>query len=124
MGVRVAYGEKERITNAIRNGTIPKDSIIIAKDSPESSADAELFFYDQNSELTAISRRNRFVTFTEAEQWIEKYPCTGQIITVHNGTGWQAYIVSEDKKLMPIVSDTTDVTDIKRIDGGNAAQTQ
>ena len=42
MGVRVAYGKRSKITDAIAAGVIPKDSLIITNDAEES----ELYFYD------------------------------------------------------------------------------
>lgn len=43
MGIRVAYGKKENIQDAILNGAIPKDSIIFTSDNDDTT---EIFFYD------------------------------------------------------------------------------
>jgi len=52
MGVPVAYGHKDDIASAIRQGKIPKECIIITDDSAEN---AEMFFYDDKGVLKSIS---------------------------------------------------------------------
>lgn len=111
---KFAYGEKEKISNAIKNGIIPKDCIIITKDD----VDPELLFYNSDGELSNISERTRFTTITEAQQWVKKYPSKGLIFTIHNGSEWAPYIVDDNNKLKPISQNViSDITDIKRIDG-------
>ena len=53
MGVRVAYGKRSKITDAIAAGVIPKDSLIITNDAEES----ELYFYDAAGKMKRISER-------------------------------------------------------------------
>lgn len=116
MGVRVAYGKKDKISAAITSGVIPKDSLIITSDSKES----ELYFYDADGEMKSISERKQFETMTEAQAWVKTYGCAGHIISVHNGSDWVPYIVSADNKLSPVNTGEVAVGDIKVIDGGDA----
>lgn len=117
MGVRVAYGKRNKIADAIESGIIPKDSIIITDDSNES----ELFFYDVDANLKPISERKSFYTLSEAQSWIKEFDCVGNIISVHNGADWVPYIVTENNNLKPITGDSGTITDITVIDGGTAS---
>lgn len=116
MGVRVAYGKKRKISDAIASGVIPKDSLIITSDNTES----ELYFYDADGKMKTISERRQFETLTEAMAWIQTYDCAGHIISVHNGSDWTPYIVSADGKLSPVNTGDISVGDVKVIDGGAA----
>lgn len=117
MGVRVAYGSRDKVKVAIEQNIIPKDSIIIT-DNPE----AEMFFYDVDGNMRIISERNRFESLTEAKIWALKYPCAGHIFAIQNGSEWLPYIVSSEGELKPIISGGGSVDDleINRIDGGSA----
>lgn len=118
MGVRVAYGKKGKIHSAISSGVIPKDSLIITSDTK----DAELYFYDADGQMKAISERKQFETMSEAKAWIKTYDCIGHIISVHNGADWVAYLVSASNTLSPVSSGgNVDVGDIDVIDGGAAS---
>lgn len=124
MGVRVAYGRRCNIDNAIKDGTIPKGSIIITKDD----ADSELLFYDPSGKLKTIAERTRFDSLTEAEYWAQQYPCCGFVFAVKNGNGWVPYIVNNDNSLSPIKGESVGgvkLSDIEQdevlvLDGGNA----
>lgn len=113
MGVRVAYGRREKIPAAIESGAVPKDSIIITKDD-----EAELLFYDASGKLVNIHDRTRFETTTEALAWIKKHGSVGSIITIHNGTDWIPFIVQDGFTLSPLQSEPGEIADVKRIDGG------
>lgn len=104
MGVRVAYGKKSKITSAIASGVIPKDSLIITSDA----------------DMKRISERKQFATISEAQAWVDAYGCDGNIISVHNGSDWVPYIVSDEGALTPVGSGEISVEDIKTIDGGTA----
>lgn len=117
MGVRVAYGRKSKINDAITSGTIPKDTLIITSDGTES----ELYFYDTDGSLKTITERKTFETISEAQAWIRLYDCSGNIISVHNGSDYIPYIVSGDGRLIPIDTDGINIDDIKVIDGGRAS---
>ena len=71
MGVRVAYGKRSKITDAIAAGVIPKDSLIITNDAEES----ELYFYDAAGKMKRISERKQFETISEAQAWVKTYDC-------------------------------------------------
>lgn len=114
---RVAYGKKTNVQEAIDNGTIPVDTLIITK----GDMDPEMLFYDADGNLMPIAERTRFETLTEAEQWAKNYPCVGFIFTVQNGSEWMPYIVQNDNSLSPFKAEVGDITDIKRIDGGTSA---
>ena len=116
MGVRVAYGKRSKITDAIAAGVIPKDSLIITNDAEES----ELYFYDAAGKMKRISERKQFETISEAQAWVKTYDCVGHIISVHNGSDWVPYIVSDEGALTPVGSGEISVEDIKTIDGGTA----
>lgn len=116
MGVRVAYGKRSKITDAIDSGMIPKDSLIITSDTEES----ELYFYDATGKMKRISERKQFETISEAQAWVKTYNCVGHIISVHNGSDWVPYIVTIDNALTPIESGGGSVEDVKIVDGGTA----
>lgn len=117
MGVRVAYGLRDDIDNAIKNDVIPKDCIVITEDG----AEPEMFFYDIDGNLKPIEERNRFVSLSEARAWVQKYGCAGHIFSIQNGTSWVPYIVQEDGTLSTITGEATVVDNIHCIDGGTAA---
>ena len=116
MGVRVAYGNRSKIAGAIASGVIPRDSLIITDDA----ADSEMFFYDVHGNMRKIADKRRFETLTEAEEWVKTYDCTGQILSVQNGSDWIPYTVSSGGQLVPVSSATVNLGDIKAIDGGTA----
>lgn len=116
MAVRVAYGKKKSVNSAIANGTIPKDSIIITKDD----TDSELLFYDGDGNLKTIAERTRFESMSEAEQWVNSYPCVGFILTIYNGSNWSPYIVNSDNTLSPIMGKVPDIENVICIDGGTS----
>lgn len=98
MGIKLAYGARENIDGAIRNGEIPHEAIIVTSDSKES----EMFYLHSDGTLHNIAEKDRFSTISEASNWIKKYDCIGRIISVHNGDDWVAYIVTSDNKLSPL----------------------
>ena len=118
MGVRVAYGNRDAITPAIQNGVIPSESIIVTK---EHDGVSELFFYDIDGNLKAVSERTRFLSLTEAKLWAKKYDCRGHIYSVQNGSEWLLYLVQDDYSLTPVVGSSVDLEDVEYIDGGNAS---
>lgn len=120
MGVRVAYGKKDKISAAIISGVIPKDSLIITSDSKES----ELYFYDSDGNLKSISERTRFGTLTEARAWAKTYDCVGHIFSVYNGSDWVPYIVDASGQLSPISSNGSGIANVEVIDGGTASGTR
>lgn len=113
MGFNVVYATKNKIESSIAQGIIPKESLIITGDQKES----ELYFYDIDGNVKNISERKQFETLTEARTWIKTYNCAGHIISVHNGSDWVPYIVSDNGTLSPVNSGEIN---IKVIDGGTA----
>lgn len=113
MGFNVVYAAKSKIDSGIAQGVIPKESLIITGDQKES----ELYFYDIDGNMKNISERKQFETLTEARTWIKTYNCAGHIISVHNGSDWVPYIVSDNGTLSPVNSGEIN---IKVIDGGTA----
>ena len=120
MGANIAYGERDAIGRAIQTGSIPTDTVIITK---EHDNIGELFFYDADGILKAVSERSRFLSVTEAIAWAKKYDCRGHIYSVQNGDSWKLYLVQDDYTLSAINGSggTIDVDDIDRIDGGSPA---
>lgn len=113
ISVKVAYGNRDKINLAIENGDIPKNTIIITSDT-----ESELLYYDSGENLKQVSKRYKFETFTEAEEYIKKYSCVGYMFSIHNGSGWAIYIVDDDNNLKPVSNGSSgDVLNIKRIDG-------
>jgi len=79
MGVNIAYGKSSKIKDAIANGIIPVDSIIITKDS---ETEAEMFFYDSETKLKHIVANNKFDSADAALEYATFESSAGNIITV------------------------------------------
>ncbi len=96
MGVSVAYGHKNDITSAIRQGKIPKECIIITNDSVENE---EIFFYDYKGVLKSISGQRKFYTIADAENWAADNKSAGAVLSVYTDGFWNPYIVQDDGSL-------------------------
>lgn len=73
------------------------------------------------NKVTNSLDKTKFISITEAQEYIKKYPCKGLVFTINNGSEWLPYVVGEDNSLNPISQTTVgDITDIRRIDGGTA----
>lgn len=99
MSIKVAYGSKDGVLAAISAGGVPKGSFAVSRDS------SELYFYGTDGGLHHISKKNQFNSMEEANAWIHKYDCTGQIISIQSNDIWGAYIVENDKELTLIAGD-------------------
>ena len=66
MGIRVSYGNRSGIADAIASGLIPKDSFIIGTYSDD---EAELLFQDKNADLRHLVAQTRFDSAEEAIQY-------------------------------------------------------
>lgn len=97
---RIAYGKRDNIQQAIADRTIPYNTLIITKDLD----DPELFFYDVHGNLLPIAVRHRFDSEIEATDWVEKYPCPGQMITILIDGGWVPYMVMSDNTIEPLAN--------------------
>ncbi len=113
MAIRLAYGKREKIQDAIESGRIPKGTLIVTEDN----IDSELVFYDTEGKLLTVSEKKKFNTISEAESYLSKYDLIGSVVTIHNGTEWIPYIVSDDNILTPI-SQPNIILDVFSIDGG------
>lgn len=100
MALKLAYGSKESTMPAIESGGIPEGSLILTKDT------AELFFYSPDKSLIQISRKNQFSSMEEANNWVKTYDCKGQIVSVHEGDVWGAYIVDDENNFNLIAGDS------------------
>lgn len=114
--VRVAYGKRDNIQNAIDKNVIPEGSLIITNDDETSE---ELLFYTPDAKLKSIHERQKFLTFDSAKKWAEKYNCIGSIFSIQNGSEWMLYIVQNDNTLSPVGGGSV-IEDITSIDGGTA----
>lgn len=115
--MRVAYGKRDNIQDAIDKNVIPEGTLIITNDSDK---EEELFFYTPDAQIKEIHNRLKFLTFSEAKAWAEKYDCVGSIMSIQNGTSWSLYIVQSDNTLSPVSSGDVPIEDIASIDGGTA----
>lgn len=106
MAIRLAYGSRDDIQSAIRNNIIPNGTLIICRDSDE------MFFYDVGGILKELTYKNQFETLQEAEGWVSKYDCGGEIISVHdmNENACIPYVVGYDGSMRRIDGGTTVVS--------------
>jgi len=96
---KVAYGHKDNIDLAITLGVIPPGSIILTEDSNE------IFFYDLNNRIKTYEQRYKFESYEEAESWVQRYNCQGQILSVHEVDKCNLYIVEYDNQLRKLGAD-------------------
>lgn len=96
MGIRVAYGNRSGINDAIASGIIPMDSIIIGKYGDD---EAELLFYDKTANVRHIVAQTRFDSADEAIAYAIAHSEIGQIVTVLNDGVYTAYTVQPDFSL-------------------------
>jgi hypothetical protein len=103
VAIRLAYGSRDDIQSAIKNNIIPNGTLIICRDSDE------MFFYDVGGTLKELTYKNQFETLQEAEGWVSKYDCGGEIIAVHdhNENACIPYVVGYDGSLRRIDGGTT-----------------
>lgn len=118
MGVKIAHGSRDNINQAIAKKLIPDDSLIITRGESN-----ELLFYDEDCGLTKLTSKNRFESFSQAQAWVKRYDCVGEIISIQNGTEWVPYIVQEHGILSPIIVGANEFLKINRIDGGKSSGT-
>lgn len=90
---KVAYGSRDNIKAAISSGVIPAGSIILTNDSEE------IFFYDLEKNLKHYEEKYKFTSKEEAQSWIDKYDCSGQILSVQENNKCNIYVVGYDNKL-------------------------
>lgn len=102
---KVAYGNKDDIDSTISGGKIPPGTIILTKDSNE------MYFYDLDCNLRAYQEKYKFTSKEEAETWVSKYDCRGEILSVHEGNVCNIYLVDYEGNLNSINASNDTVTE-------------
>lgn len=102
MAVRTAYGERDRLPQAIGTGVIPKGTVIFTK---EEGDQAELLFYDPQGNLKPVKEKSIFFSPEEAHNWTKKYGYTGQTVSVLEEDGaFHLYLVEPGGEFVPTES--------------------
>lgn len=116
MGVRIAYGKREDIDDAVRTGAIPKETFIVSNEDQST----EMFYLHSDGSMHSIAERQTFYSIDSAESWISKYNCRGRILSVYTDGHWRAYIVTNNDSLSSIEGSgsggdggSVDLSDIK-----------
>lgn len=91
--LRLAYGKKGNIEKSIDSGEIPPGTIILTEDT------SELYFYNLDGVLSTYVEKYKFSSKLEAEDWIQRYNCRGELITVHEENECNVYIVDYANEL-------------------------
>lgn len=99
MAYRLAYGASDNIATAIVGGVIPEGTIILTTDSDE------IRFYDPYGVLRTYLHRQKFDSMTEAERWVLKNKCEGQIISILKDGKYVPHIVQTDQSIEPLVDE-------------------
>lgn len=94
--LRLAYGRKNAINSSIMKGKIPKGTLLLTEDS------SEILFYDHQGVVRNYEEKYKFTSKQEAESWISKYDCKGQIFSIHEGDVCNIYVVDYTNKLRNI----------------------
>lgn len=106
MAFRAAYGARDSIEHAIKSGKIPKECIIFTRDSEKTS---EAFIHTPQGELKEVVYKNKFNSLEEANAWITKYDCVGNIISIKDVVDEEetvaAYIVKPDNTIEPVAGE-------------------
>lgn len=97
--LRLAYGQKEKLETSIASGDIPLGSIILTEDT------SELYFLDLDGVLSTYVEKYKFSSKSEAENWLRKYNCRGEIVSVNEEDRYNVYVVDHDNKLQKITED-------------------
>lgn len=112
MGFNVVYSDKDKIESSIAQGVIPKESLILSRGDTQ----AEASYYDDQGNLKPITRKNTFNSMVDANLWISKYDCKGQLISVNINGDWTPCVVTEENKIIPFISEE----DVIVLDAGGA----
>ena len=117
MGIRVSYGNRSGIADAIASGLIPKDSFIIGTYSDD---EAELLFQDKNADLRHLVAQTRFDSAEEAIQYAISHSEVGQTISVLEGSVYTAHVVQPDFSLRELGMGKFRTETIEELVGGIA----
>lgn len=101
MGFNVVYSDKDKIESSIAQGGIPKESLILTRGEGESEAS----YYDDQGNLKPITKKSIFGSMVDANLWISKYDCKGQLISVYIDGDWVPCVVDENNKIIPFISE-------------------
>ena len=115
MGARIAHGYRKNLKQAILDGKVPGDTIVVTHDTD----DPEILFVDRDGNIELICEKTRFNSKEAAEVWFKKYPCPGLLISILSEDGeWEPWIVkNREAEFTPVYPD---ITKILVIDGGEA----
>lgn len=114
MAFNVIYADKNKIKSSIKQGIIPKESLILTTDENQSEA----YYYDDVGKLKYITKKTSFSSLLEARIWVAKYDYEGEIISVYENNEWVPYIVGKNQVITAIQYGQDD--DYTLINGGNA----
>lgn len=114
MAFNVIYADKNKIKSSIKQGIIPKESLILTTDENQSEA----YYYDDVGKLKYITKKTSFSSLLEARIWVAKYDYEGEIISVYENNNWVPYIVGKNQVITAIQYGQDD--DYTLINGGNA----
>ena len=112
MGVQFAYGKLGDINDAILNGVIPRNSIIVTRDD---ETEAGLLFYDTEAILKGIVYKTRFKNDEEALAYIAANDMVGRTITLLENGRYNAYSVQVDGSLSAIEAGDVDPATINAL---------
>lgn len=85
---------------------------------PISSIDLE--DYVKFDDLDKVVIQKRFVTMTDAEQYVKENDCIGYVFSIHNGSEWLLYIVNDQNQLVPATSGALPSGDRLILNGGTS----
>lgn len=114
MAFNVIYADKNKIKSSIKQGIIPKESLILTTDENQSEA----YYYDDVGKLKYITKKTSFSSLLEARIWVAKYDYEGEIISVYENNKWVPCIVGKNQVITAIQYGQDD--DYTLINGGNA----
>ena len=95
----IAYGAKDDIRGAIAAKKIPKNCLIVTKIT-DPYEQAELFYYDKEKNLRALSTKEVFSSLEAATAWVNSYYCVGRQIVVLVDDEWHLYTVDAENNLV------------------------
>lgn len=101
MGFNVVYSDKDKIESSIAQGVIPKESLILTNGEGQSEAS---YYDDQGNLKPIVASKSTFESMVEANLWVSKYNCRGQIIAVKVDNSWMPCVVDENNKIYPLIS--------------------
>ncbi len=117
MAIRTAYGEIDRIPQAISDGIIPAGTVIFTK---ENGDQAELLFYDPQGRLKTVTGKSLNI---QEYRYSGEFPNIGKPQCIYVATeenGGKGYIYRWSAADRKYYKPFDDFEDIKIISGGSA----